>query len=37
MIWHTEGEPLEEGADLEERLAERQRAALEGLRALFTG
>lgn len=37
VIWHTEGEPLEEGADLEERLAERQRAALEGLRALFTG
>lgn len=36
VIWHTEGEPLEEGQDLETRLADRQRAALEGLRALFT-
>lgn len=35
VLWSTEGEPLEEGADLEARLAERQRSALEGLRALF--
>ncbi|MCC6830543.1 MAG: SRPBCC family protein [Thermoleophilia bacterium] len=35
VLWSTEGEPLEEGADLEARLADRQRAALEGLRALF--
>lgn len=35
VLWNTEGEPLEEGADLEARLAARQREALEGLRALF--
>lgn len=35
VLWNTEGEPLEEGADLEARLAARQRDALEGLRALF--
>ncbi len=37
VLWRTEGEPLDEGADLEARLAGRQRSALEGLRALFGG
>lgn len=37
VVWRTEGEPLDEGTDLEERLADRQRSALQGLRALFDG
>ncbi len=34
VVWTTEGEPDDPAADLEERLAARQREALEALRAL---
>jgi hypothetical protein len=35
VVWTTEGEPEDPGADLEARLASRQREALESLRELI--
>lgn len=35
VVWTTEGEPEDPGADLEQRLAGRQREALEALRELL--